>query len=423
MESTACFEKKESTPSAEEEKIDFTEILPTELMLEIISYIRPDKDLFSINQRFNAILGDTKNFMNHFEIVWKNIEGKNVEALLNSNRIYTSISISGVREIPADLISILQQNQIKSLFIEECQISSSEFQLIMEAVAKNVETISLAGSAITDDIPISEIIQPKFESLNWLETSYNVNLRFLKHFLAADKLNHINLENDIEFAEEDIDLVVQFLAIQKKLSALYLSSDLTAVFNKKKSIEAMHFQLITLHIEGMFFDEEESLHNFHTFLCNQNSRLMFFAPINMHLEFNTTRLILNEIKSLEKIFFVNTSFRSTHEYYEIMKNEKIQQISFNYTNDVECTNIKDVLEIMPNLKTIRLRGFPRVALTGILRTLKRRAPKLKTIQFFHCRIPSVEIKQVKNVEFHQCQKQKKFLKLNKQIKKCDVVDF
>lgn len=396
--------------------MDFTEILPTEMMFEILNYVEPvDLNLFLVNKRFNAILSSSPRFLENYEISWKNIDQKDVEVLVNSTRRYSSIFISEVQEVPPQLIQVLQQNEIKFVCFEKCRFTASEFQQILEAIAEDVETISVAESEITDDVPLGEITQVKFECLSWLETSYNDNLKFMKHFLNSD-CEHVNLENDIVHSEEDLEMIAKFLATQENLQVLYLSSDLAGIFRRRENVDALKFKLTSLHVEGMDFDQDD-FDNFHAFMRKQQS-LRVFAPLNMNLEFDSMRVVLNELASLKQIYFLGSLFQPTHDYLKLEKNVMIEQVSFQFVNEVLCENIQECIKLLPNLKKVRLHNFPRENLRSIMETLKTSALNLETMQFFHCRIPEIEMKQIKSLEFSRCKRKfvTKFLKINGHVK-------
>jgi hypothetical protein len=389
------------------------------IWLKIIKYLEPNKDHLAINQRFNAILSDTRSFMDKFQIVWKDVENKDVEALLASNKAYTTIQISNVNVIPPELITVLQQHPIELLEFQNCRITSNEFQQILEAVADSVDTISLGALAITENVPISEMKQIKFESLTWLDALDCENLRFVKHLMGTDQLDHVNFENNGS-TEDDIDVVAQFLANQENLTILYMSADTAQVFNKKESVDAMTFQLETFLIRGMLL-ENERLRNFQDLLRKQDS-LTIFETRRMDLDFETTRLIVNELESLDYVSFHSSTLQSTHAYQRLKKNLVIEKISFSYVDDESCMNIMELLQYLPNLKLIYLSDFRRTPLTGILGTLSEKNPRLETIEFINCRIPSVELKQVKKLEFHNCTEKyvQEFLKVNPHVEGSDV---
>jgi hypothetical protein len=142
----------------------------------------------------------------------------------------------------------------------------------------------------------------------------------------------------------------------------------------------------------------------------------------MDLDFETTRLIINELESLDYVSFHSSTLQSTHAYQRLKKNLIIEKISFSYVNDESCMNIMELLQFLPNLKLIYLSDFQRTPLTGILRTLAEKNPKLETIKFINCRIPSIELKQVKKLEFHKCTKKyvQQFLKVNPHVEGSDV---
>jgi hypothetical protein len=401
------------------EGVDFTEFLATKMMLKIIKYLEPNKDHLAINKRFNTILSETRSFMDQFQIVWKDVEKKDVGAILASNKAYTTIQISNINVIPPELITVLQQHPIELLNIENCRITSNEFQQILEAVAMSVDTISLGRLAITDNAPISEIKQIKFESFIWLEALNCENLRFVKQLMGADQLYHVNFE-DNGSSEVEVDMVAQFLANQKKLKILYLTEDMAGIYNREELVGAMNFQLYNFIVEGNHI-EGERLRNFQTFLRKQDS-LSHLSAQNMNLDFETTRIIINELKSLDYVSFHSSTLQSTHAYQRLKKNLIIEKISFSYVDDESCMNIMELLQYLPNLKLIYLSDFRRTPLTGILRTLAENAPDLETIKFFNCHIPSIELKQVQELEFHKCTEKyvQEFLKVNPHVEESDV---
>ncbi len=151
--------------------MDFSQVLPPEKMIQIFEYLEPlDKNLCLVNKRFNDII--STHLSKKFKLIWKNAEGKDSEVLLNSIRKFDSVEISDVQKIPAEFIEILQKNEIKSLKIENCRMSSSEFQRIVTAVAESLEEMSIYKSCITDDIGFIGS-QPKLDSLVRLDIHYN----------------------------------------------------------------------------------------------------------------------------------------------------------------------------------------------------------------------------------------------------------
>jgi hypothetical protein len=167
-----------------------------------------------------------------------------------------------------------------------------------------------------------------------------------------------------------------------------------------ESVDDMSFQLEFFNVEGIRL-EGERLRNLQAFLRKQNS-LTMLSMRNWNLDSETTRLIFNEIDALEKINFVGTSFHRVRPYPSMKKNLKIEKITIDYVDVQSCMNYMKLLKNLPNLKKIRCFDFPRTPLTGILKTLSENNPKLGTIKFFNCRIPSVELKQVKKIKFYKC---------------------
>jgi hypothetical protein len=153
-------------------------------------------------------------------IQWKNPNKEEIEALLHSNIKYIQIDLGGTETVSAELLKILEKNKITNLIIKNCQLSSQGFQQILEATKDDLDWICINNSVISGDVPLSEIQQPKLQKLTILAVTGVENWKFLKYLLDARGLEFIAMENGVN--EEEIDMIVRFLASQKKLEMLKL---------------------------------------------------------------------------------------------------------------------------------------------------------------------------------------------------------
>jgi hypothetical protein len=174
--------------------------------------------------------------MDNTTIYWGSLKKEEIDAFLESNTKYSKIIIDGFQTISSELLKILEKNEIKEMEILNCQLTSLDFQQILEAVDDDLRTILVTNSLITDDVPLSEIQKRSSSKLIDMRVA-DVNMQFVKHFLGARELETIIMKNSEQCTEEDIEMMVQFLASQQKLKNLALFSNLNKIFSKLNSMD------------------------------------------------------------------------------------------------------------------------------------------------------------------------------------------
>jgi hypothetical protein len=92
----------------------------------------------------------------------------------------------------------------------------------------------------------------------------------------------------------------------------------------------MNFDLKQLIINNMDFNQQE-LSNFRAFLRKQSS-LEAFGSFTIKFDFETTKLILNELKMLNTLFFYDTVIQITDQNLKLKKNSRIKTFEINYNH-------------------------------------------------------------------------------------------
>jgi hypothetical protein len=152
--------------------VDFTQILPTELIEEILKYVPASKHLFLINKRINGIIGNSEQLMKKFELSWSDLEFKNdIDILLETKRKYSVIRIS--ETAMKNLIPLLERLPIKKLYISFCSLKSLEIHRILTAVAEKVESIRIICVSVPDIDQIKTLKLLEFKKLTKLKMMHN----------------------------------------------------------------------------------------------------------------------------------------------------------------------------------------------------------------------------------------------------------
>jgi hypothetical protein len=207
---------------------------------------------------------------------------------------------------------------------------------------------------------------------------FSGNSRFIRQFFEAS-FGDENRENDIE-------LIADFVMAQKRRENLNLSTRLNGVLSDREPMDTMNRQLQTFRINETVFDQLE----IKNFLGSQNS-LKELTLVDMNLDFDSTKLIFNELQELEKVHLLDTLFETIHGAHKLKENLKIQEISLTNIEHGSWTNLNKLLHLLPNLTKIRLFCFTRDLLIGIVKILKASAPKLETLELYQCQTTPMEM--------------------------------
>jgi hypothetical protein len=209
---------------------------------------------------------------------------------------------------------------------------------------------------------------------------FSRNSRFIRQFFEA------SFGDENRETENDIELIADFVMAQKRRENLNLSTRLNGVLSDREQVDTMNRQLQTFQINETEFDQLE----IKNFLGSQNS-LKELTLVDMNLDFDSTKLIFNELQELEKVHLLDTLFETIHGAHKLKENLKIQEISLTNIEHGSWTNLNKLLHLLPNLTKIRLFCFTRDLLIGIVKILKASAPKLETLELYQCQTTPMEM--------------------------------
>lgn len=321
------------------------------------------------------------------------------------------VVISNFDFITDDHVQLLGAIPIKCVHFERCRMTSYKFYQMLLAISGSVDTICIESSEISDNATNLEIPDLQLPYLTRFQATNNGNLRFIKHLKNTPILNFINLENAIDFSDEELTEILTFLASQSKLTELCLCSSSTGIFRKREMVEKLKFQLKKFIIDGkkLIDLEMEILRGF----LKKQALLRTISLMNMKVKIDLMKVIFNDLK-VQELIFSDSVFEMT-DACEKMKNFSIEVLSLTFcVGQSFSEDVSELLKTLPNLRSIHFLNFTRDSLTGILETLKC-SEKLRMIEFSRCQLPAVELMQIEKAEFWICQKDdvQKFLETNK----------
>ncbi len=388
--------------------MDFTKILPKEMIEEILSYVPAKKSLFLVNKKINEIIGDSEKLMRKFEICWFNETTQDIDVLINSRRKYSSIMINyrySAKSSMEIIIPLLERLPIKHLDMRNFHFTSSQFHEILSAVSKTLVEIELMEINVSDPNQMRDFRRLEFKKLTHLELMFNQTriYELLLPFLSARKLETIKIDSnrETELTKDEMINWFQFLNGQQNLKKLYIERYLSEVFMKKEYADALVLQLEKLSVEAV--DSVE----FYNFLRKQVS-LKKFKICNWFISHNVMQLFLNEMKALKCLHLTNIGFDVIDSLWTLKINPNIEEISFTYNeNFIDDRFIQTIstifnLRLLPNLRVISFLGFTENLLNDIMLAIQATAEKLEVLQFQECWIPCLKFETLKLAKFVAC---------------------
>lgn len=145
--------------------------LPAEILEKIFLHLPTCQilDIALVCKTFNEVIGSSIKLMNGFHLEFK--KSSDLRIFENSVRKYRSVNIENIQSVKPKLQKFLSDNSstLTSIGLYDCSFQSSFLHKLLEAVAKNLETISMCEVNFEVD---SEVVAVELPRLQYMEIMY-----------------------------------------------------------------------------------------------------------------------------------------------------------------------------------------------------------------------------------------------------------
>lgn len=381
-------------------------------------------NLTEVCQKFKRVVETSSSLMSLLYVEFDDDKRKHTHKMLKSQRQYKNISIKGYKNITHAIINfIIYRSSITNISICCCSIKTSDLNLIIRCVSRNLETLYIKNMTLINDTSAEIVNLPNLKHFSLHDNNsdhvinYMLNLLKSANNIRKFEITHgtLNQQNEQLCAEAICD------ANELKELIIHCKNGISQLFQKNYSSiqKTLKLENLGFTLRSDTIDIPEHWPNFLNFLSSQKDYLKKVSLLNLTLSKDVIEILfsMKHLRSLELSIcnsFLNTDYTISTKNTAI-KNLTICDCSDGFLFNFENT-ICDMLMNCPNLEELELRELNLSESTSCI--LESHMKFLKTLTIYFCKdlhpvaFPNIEVLNITD----DSETELKFILLNQHIK-------